>query len=182
MWPWLLSKKLSSRGQVRIKETVGPVCKGTLNEQRRWIVGSIFSSQQGKRKSTVWDGQSCMILIRLRPLTNPSLTPLSPLIFSQGRFWCTASWEWVDRPLWSWPTSCWGSVSLWEMLWGTLSKNGPFTPTGTSCLSSWSWMNSWHEKGVCALFSDNRSFHSLALSYLKISLCVTLQPIKWQCL
>lgn len=79
MWPWLFSKKLSSRGPVGIKEADGPrFCKGTLNEQRRWIVGTIFSSQRGgrggERKPTVWDGQPCMILIRPKPLANPSFT------------------------------------------------------------------------------------------------------------
>lgn len=72
----------------------------------------------------------------------------------QEKCWCIASWEWVDQLRWSWRTWCCGSTSLWRMLWGMLSKNDLFIPTGTSCPSYLNWMNSWHEKGGCVLFSD----------------------------
>lgn len=53
---------------------------------KEWNVGTIFSSQQGKRKTTAWDGQSCMILISLRLLANPFFTslPSSCLFFRES--------------------------------------------------------------------------------------------------
>lgn len=89
----------------------------------------------------------------------------------QGKCWCIASWAWVDRPLWSWPTWCCGSVSLWEMPWGTSSRNEPFILTSISCLSSSSWMTSWHSNGGCVLFSD---FITLSNSHLKTSLSLSM--------
>lgn len=99
----------------------------------------------------------------------------------QEKCWCIASWEWVDQPLWSWCTWCCGSVSPWEMLWGASSKNEPFTPTRTSCLSSSSWMSSLHSNGGFVLFSDiplSLFSHLLHhISHFKTSVpfpCVTL--------
>lgn len=139
---------------------------------KEWIVGTIFSSQQGKRKTTAWDGQSCMILISLRLLANPFFTSLSPFILPvlQGKFWCTASWEWAGHRPWFWHTSWSTIISHSNRLCRSWSRKEPSTPTGISWLCCWIWIFSWQRKrkhvGSC---SEKRHVHLQPQSYAVVS-------------
>lgn len=148
-----------------------------LNEQSLGTVGSIFSSKQKKnpRQSTVGDGQSCMILMRLLLI----LPFFSLCIVLQGRYWCTASWEWAARQPWCWPTSWSTTAFRSNRLCRNWSRRGPFTPTGISWRCCWIWIFRWQRKRNHARSCDPEAFSRFPAKQLCGFLARRCQAVCW---